>query len=190
MHRLLVAAARQGRIISNGPLDFWVTEFGWDSDPPDRGGVPTRLHARWVSEALYRMWKAKVTLASWFLLRDGTGDDTRFQSGLYALCPQNALDVRCDRPKRSLRAFRFPFVAFRERRQHESDLGPDAEWRARQGGGRAQRRGAGGAAWRRSRPTRTGSSSAACATTGTAACARGSPAVGRARCPFSLRAAA
>jgi hypothetical protein len=116
MHRLLVAAARQGRIISNGPLDFWVTEFGWDSDPPDRGGVPTRLHARWVAEALYRMWKAKVTLASWFLLRDGTGDDTRFQSGLYALCPQNALDVRCDRPKRSLRAFRFPFVAFRERR--------------------------------------------------------------------------
>lgn len=114
MHRLLVAAARQGRIISVAPLDFWVTEFGWDSDPPDRGGVPSRLHARWVAEALYRMWRAKVTLASWFLLRDGTGDDVRFQSGLYSPCPQNVVDVRCDRPKRSLQAFRFPFVAFRE----------------------------------------------------------------------------
>jgi hypothetical protein len=62
------------------------------------------------------MWKAKVTLVSWFLLRDGTGRDARFQSGLYALCPQNVLDVRCDRPKLSLQAFRFPFVAFRERR--------------------------------------------------------------------------
>ena len=114
MHRLLVAAARQGRIISSTPLGFWVTEFGWDSRPPDSGGVPIRLHARWVAEALYRMWRAGVTVASWFLLRDGTGDDARFQSGLYFDCKSNVLDVRCDRPKRSLTAFRFPFVAFRE----------------------------------------------------------------------------
>ena len=141
--RRLLRGGRRSRGASSrvAPLEFWVTEFGWDTDPPDRGGVPSRLHARWVSEAFYRMWKAKVTLASWFLLRDGTGDDVRFQSGLVLpSARQNVLDVRCDRPKRSLQAFRFPFVAFREpRRRAGPDLGPDAGRRARQGGRRAQR---------------------------------------------------
>jgi hypothetical protein len=111
MGKLLRAAVSQGRVISSGPVGFWVSEFGWDTSPPDRHGVPMRLHARWVSEALYRMWSAGVSLASWFFLRDGTGDDSRFQSGLYFRC---ATGIGCDRAKLSLESFRFPFVAFRE----------------------------------------------------------------------------
>ena len=38
---------------------FWVTEFSWDSNPPDPNGVPIDLHARWVAEGLYRMWRAR-----------------------------------------------------------------------------------------------------------------------------------
>jgi hypothetical protein len=113
MARLLRAAVRQGRIVSSRPVGFWVTEFGWDTNPPDPAGAPLRLQARWVSEALYRMWSAGVTVASWFLLRDGVGDSRRFQDGFYFACTSNPSDVRCDTPKLSLVSFRFPFVAFK-----------------------------------------------------------------------------
>jgi hypothetical protein len=113
MQRLLGAAVKQGRVISSRPVAFWVTEFGWDTNPPDPHGVPLQLHARWVSEALFRMWSAGVSVVSWFFLRDGAGADARFQDGLYFRCPSNPGDIACDRPKLSLEAFRFPFVAFR-----------------------------------------------------------------------------
>jgi hypothetical protein len=117
MQRLLRAAVKQGRVIASRPVEFWVTEFGWDTNPPDRHGVPMRLHARWVSEALFRMWSAGVSLASWFFLRDGAGDDRQFQDGLYFRCRTKPSDPGCDRPKLSLESFRFPFVAFRQGRQ-------------------------------------------------------------------------
>jgi hypothetical protein len=114
MADLLTAAAAFGRVQSSVPLNFWVTEWGWDSNPPDPDGVPEALHARWVSEGLYRMWHAGVSVASWFFLRDGGRRDARFQSGLYTRCSGG---IHCDRPKLALRAFRFPFVALRERRK-------------------------------------------------------------------------
>jgi hypothetical protein len=112
MERLLKAAVKQGRVISSRRVALWVTEFGWDTNPPDSHGVPLRLQARWVSEALFRMWRAGVSVAAWFFLRDGAGIDARFQDGLYFRCA-NPADIACDRPKLSLEAFRFPFVAFR-----------------------------------------------------------------------------
>jgi hypothetical protein len=110
MKRLLNAAIQQGRFSSRGAVAFWVTEFGWDSSPADPRGVPLRLHARWVSEALYRMWDAGVTLVTWYRLRDGPADGP-VQSGLWFRCTAG---IACDTPKSlSLQAFRFPFVAFR-----------------------------------------------------------------------------
>jgi hypothetical protein len=118
MRRVLSAAIRSRHVVSSGPVRFWVTEFSWDTSPPDRKAVPLRLHARWVSEALYRMWQNGVGLVTWFQLRDdarnGQPDRDVFQSGLYFRC---ASGLRCDRPKPSLRAFRFPFVAFRNGRR-------------------------------------------------------------------------
>ncbi len=113
MGDLLRAAVKHGRVRSGGAVQYWVSEWAWDSNPPDPRGVPEALHARWTSEALYRMWSAGVSLASWFFLRDGGGQDARFQSGLYTRC---AAGVACDRPKLTLQAFRFPFVAFRHKR--------------------------------------------------------------------------
>ena len=114
MRRVLRAAVRYKQIIHRRPVRFWVTEFSWDSNPPDPKGVPIDLHARWVAEGLYRMWRSGVSLVTWFQLRDddakGRPHNQVFESGLYEFC---AGGLGCDKPKLSFQAFRFPFVAFR-----------------------------------------------------------------------------
>jgi hypothetical protein len=104
MRALLTAAKRAGTIISARAPEFWVTEFSWDSNPPDPKGVPSALHARWVAEALYRMWQAGVSAVIWFRLQDDPLPETPYQSGFFTAGGQ---------AKHSLEAFRFPFVAFR-----------------------------------------------------------------------------
>jgi hypothetical protein len=90
-------------VISSRRIQFWVTEFSWDSKGPDPKGVPLKLEAQWVSEALYRAWQAGVTMFTWFLLRDHARPSP-YQSGLF---------FETWKPKPALTAFRFPFVAFR-----------------------------------------------------------------------------
>ena len=108
MRRLLDAALRAGKIVSRRPVRFWVTEFSWDTSPPDPKGVPARTHARWVSEALYRMWSNGISLVTWFQLRDEPFSRSSYlQSGLY----YRGSSIERDRPKPALSAFRFPFVA-------------------------------------------------------------------------------
>jgi hypothetical protein len=112
MRRLLRAAVRAKHIVSRRRVDFWATEFSWDTDPPDRNAVPMRLHQRWVAEALYRMWRNGISLVAWFQIRDARSSipgEHVFQSGLYFTCTGGP---ECWRPKPSLTAFRFPFVAF------------------------------------------------------------------------------
>ena len=111
MTRLLYAARRAGHIRTAQKLRFWVTEFGWDTKPPDPRGMPMRLQARWTSEALYRMWLAGVSLVTWLKLRDDPYPALPVQGGLYF----RGRTVAKDRPKATLTAFRFPFVAFRRR---------------------------------------------------------------------------
>jgi hypothetical protein len=108
MRALLNAAVRSGVVVSKAPVRFWVTEFSWDSDPPDPAGVPAALEGRWVSEALYRMWSAGVSLVTWFTLRDQPFATSPYQSGLY----YRGASFDRDRPKPALAAFRFPFVAY------------------------------------------------------------------------------
>jgi hypothetical protein len=111
MRRLLRAAVRAKHIVSRRRVDFWATEFSWDTNPPDPGALPMRLHRRWVAEALYRMWRNDISLVAWFQIRDAAGStpgEHLFQSGLYFACPDGSL---CG-AKPSMTAFRFPFVAF------------------------------------------------------------------------------
>jgi hypothetical protein len=117
MHKLLNAALRADRVTSRSRVKFWVTEFSWETDPPDSAGVPMKLHSRWLAEAFYRMWSNGVSLVTWFKLVDeleASRDEFKFQSGLYFAC---ANGPSCDRPKRSFTAFRFPFVAFKADRK-------------------------------------------------------------------------
>jgi hypothetical protein len=117
LQALLAAADRDGRIkgsFRRTPL--WVTEFSWDSDPPDPGGLPMKILTQWTSEAVYRTWRAGVRRFFWFSLADPAKKadepwEWTTQSGLYFY----AGNVADQQPKEVLTAFRFPFVAFARR---------------------------------------------------------------------------
>jgi hypothetical protein len=111
MGRLLRAAVAARHAVSRSRMRFWVTEFSWDTKPPDKYAVPIRLHARWVSQALYVMWRDGIDLVAWLQMTDGSAKDP-VQSGLYY---RGSTPAR-DRPKLALTAFRFPFVALRQGR--------------------------------------------------------------------------
>ena len=49
---------------------FWVTEFGWDTNPPRKHAASLSLAARWTAESLHQMWLSGVSLVTWFLLED------------------------------------------------------------------------------------------------------------------------
>jgi hypothetical protein len=115
LQELLQAADRAHRIrgdkFRHTPL--WITEFSWDSKPPDPGGVPMRILTRWTAEALYRAWAAGVSQFFWLFLRDDPPQPNlpfseTFEAGLYF----RGATVAEDRPKPSMYAFRFPFVAY------------------------------------------------------------------------------
>jgi hypothetical protein len=101
---VLDAGVRTHKIQSHGQVRFWVTEFSWDTSPPDPQAVPLALQTRWVSEAMYTMWRNGVSLVTWYTLRDEPFPSSPYQSGLYFLN---------GKPKPTLRAFRFPFVALK-----------------------------------------------------------------------------
>ena len=105
-------------------MPFWVSEFSWDTDGPDPDAVPMKLHARWVSEALYQAWRSGVCFFVWHQLRDRPFPDTQYQSGLYFCGSASTSDdvgSRCadsgfmqhDIVKTApLTSFEFPFVAY------------------------------------------------------------------------------
>jgi hypothetical protein len=110
--RFVRAAVAAGHLVAHDGtpkrrVPLWVSELSWDTDPPDPHGVPVRRHARWVAEALHRSWQAGARVVIWGQLRDYPLNGDRpwgvYQSGLYTYD---------DAAKRSLRAFRFPFVAY------------------------------------------------------------------------------
>ncbi|HEX5450579.1 MAG TPA: hypothetical protein VFW85_11040 [Gaiellaceae bacterium] len=104
MKTLLDAAAKARHIVSRKPPQFWVTEFSWDSSPPDPKGVPLKLLESWVPQAMYQMWRNGVSVVAWFSLNDFPLSSSSYQSGLY---------FNDGTPKPYLEGFRFPVVAFR-----------------------------------------------------------------------------
>jgi hypothetical protein len=107
MRTVLQTALKLHRIVSSHPVQFWVTEFSWDTKPPRRSAAPVGLQARWTAESLYQMWRSGVSLATWFLLEDRPSPSP-FQSGLYF----HAKSLETAKAKPTLTAFRFPFVAY------------------------------------------------------------------------------
>jgi hypothetical protein len=108
LRRLVQAAVRLHHVSSSGHVGVWATEFSWNSRPPTRTGVPMRLEARWVAEALYRVWATHVGLLTWFQLVDDPYPSL-LRGGLYF----RGKSLAKARPKPLLTAFRFPFVAFK-----------------------------------------------------------------------------
>ena len=90
-----------------GAKPIWLTEYGYQTNPPDRTlGVSQALQARYLAEAARRTFVAtRVAMLIQFLIRDER-QVSRWQSGL--LTARNV-------PKPSLRAFRMPLVQTRRR---------------------------------------------------------------------------
>jgi hypothetical protein len=111
MRRLLVAAERARHVTAKHRVRFWVTEFSWDTKPPDPYGVPVRRHARWAAEAMYRMWASGVSMLVWFQLRDIPADAPWSPFGEGGLLFRTQDAYAGERPKPVARVFRFPFAA-------------------------------------------------------------------------------
>ncbi len=107
MRSVLRTALKLHRISSRHGVQFWVTEFSWDTKPPRRHAAPVSLASRWTAEALYQMWRSGVSLVTWFGLED-KGGKSPYQSGLYF----HAKSLENARAKPVRTAFRFPFVAY------------------------------------------------------------------------------
>jgi len=107
MDALLKRAVKLHRVVSSKSVQFWVTEFGWDTNPPRKHAVPLGLEARWTAEALYQMWHSGISLATWYLLQDQPSPSP-YQSGLYF--HSKSLERAKAKPMRT--SFRFPFVAY------------------------------------------------------------------------------
>jgi hypothetical protein len=104
--RIVKKAVRVGTALPRGHKQLWVTEFSYDSNPPNPGAVSLATQAHWLEEALYLFWKQGVSTAVWYNVRDQApvyNQTTRneYFSGVYFYNGS---------PKPSLRAFQFPFV--------------------------------------------------------------------------------
>ncbi len=116
LQTLLAAADKAGRINSvfkRTPL--WITEMGWDSNPPDPGGLPMKIEKQWIAETLYESWRWGVSNFMWYSLDDFPPEpklpfSETLQTGLYFYAPKAAEE----QPKEVMPAFRFPFLAIRQ----------------------------------------------------------------------------
>lgn len=93
--------------VTAGRHPVWVTEFWWDSNPPNPVGASLNTQARWIEQSLYLFWKAGASAAINFEISDSTARanvHAGLQAGVY---------FADGRPKPSLTAFRFPFVGQR-----------------------------------------------------------------------------
>lgn len=119
--RVVRAAVRFGTAAPRSSKQLWVTEAGWNTRPPNPGGVPAALAARWLEGAFYEFWRQGVVGVTWYELRDdppgSLGYPSTHQFGVYFLGHPG---VAQDRPKPGLEAFRFPFTAYRAGRSADA----------------------------------------------------------------------
>jgi len=104
--RLVDAAVRQHTVVPAGRKRLWITEFSYDSKPPDPQGIPEALRARWIGGALHEFAKQGVDRVYWYRIVDEPPDPSynqTYQSGAYFLSGA---------AKPSLRAFVLPFDAY------------------------------------------------------------------------------
>ncbi|HEY4564641.1 MAG TPA: hypothetical protein VIJ36_16775, partial [Thermoanaerobaculia bacterium] len=103
----VLRAAEKAGTATGGHHPVWVSEFWWDSKPPNPVGASLATQARWIQQSLYLFWKAGASTAINFQIADSNlrpDVHAGFQAGVY---------FQDGRPKPSLTAFKFPFVTNR-----------------------------------------------------------------------------
>jgi hypothetical protein len=108
--KIVKKAVAKWRALPAKRKPFWATEIWWDSRPPDPQGVPLFRHARFLSVSLFELWRRGVSAVIWWYLRDQDPGTAGFPA-----TQQSGLFFREGQPKPALRAFRFPFVARRDK---------------------------------------------------------------------------
>ena len=104
--RPLAAAVRDGTVVPDHHKPVWVTEFSYNSAPPDRTAVPMGTWLRWMQESFYVLWKQGVDALGWFIL----GDYPTPPKGQWVA--QSGLYFQNGRAKPgAVQAFSFPLVA-------------------------------------------------------------------------------
>jgi hypothetical protein len=105
LSRIVAKAVRTGRAVPRGNKQLWVTEFSYDSSPPNPTGVSLTTQARWLDEALYLFWKQGVSTVVWYLLRDQAAkyNPNNYYSGLFYYTGS---------AKPAFEAFRFPLLVW------------------------------------------------------------------------------
>jgi hypothetical protein len=100
--KVVKAGVKAGTLLPHKTKPLWVTEFGYDSNPPNPSAVSTATQAKWLEQAFYIFWHEGVSTALWYLVRDQTPPySENYFSGVY---------FRNGTPKPSFTAYRFPFV--------------------------------------------------------------------------------
>jgi hypothetical protein len=114
--KILKKAGATGRALPAGHKQLWVTEFSYDSNPPNPTAESLTTQARWLDQAFYLFWKQGVSTAVWYLVRDQTPtfNPIHYYSGVYYYSGQ---------PKPSFEAFRFPFLIWPTARTHATVWG-------------------------------------------------------------------
>ena len=83
--RIVSKAVRAGRALPRHSKQLWVTEFSYDSRPPNPTALSLATQARWLEESLYVFWTERVTAMFWYLIRDqsATFNAADYYSGIY-----------------------------------------------------------------------------------------------------------
>lgn len=93
----------------------WLTDVGWGTPPQDPRGVTPDRQARLLTEALFLADRAGVEVVVWNGLQDRTSHLPGFPSIASGLFFNLADDLARDPAKPALGAYRFPFLARRDR---------------------------------------------------------------------------
>jgi hypothetical protein len=105
LHRLTAVVHKAAKVghAPGGRKHLWVTEFSYESNPPNRFAVSLRKQARWLEQSFYIMWKEGTQVAVWYLIRDQAAkySPNAYFSGIYTFS---------GRAKPAAEAYRFPFV--------------------------------------------------------------------------------
>lgn len=100
--KVVKAGVKEGTLLPRKSKPLWVTEFGYDSKPPNPQGVSTATQAKWLEQGFYVFWHEGASVAMWYLIRDQTPPyNVNYFSGVF---------FRNGRKKPSYTAYRFPFV--------------------------------------------------------------------------------
>ena len=83
---------------------IWVTELGYETNPPDPNGVSLADQSRFVSVSMLLLWKADVDTLIWNQVMDD-GEGMNFAGTI-----QTGIFFSSGKPKPAIKSFSFPFA--------------------------------------------------------------------------------